>query len=106
LSLPFDLYAEVGSDTWLFKATGGLSCDPEIQPRQFALRDRVRESLSLEHFSKFDPKKMFSSHCFCCGKGLTDPASMARFIGPECAQTGSLNIPGVLQLHESPYDAR
>jgi hypothetical protein len=27
-----------------------------------------------------------------CGKGLTDPASMARWIGPECASTTSIRI--------------
>jgi uncharacterized protein YndB with AHSA1/START domain len=29
---------------------------------------------------------MFQPACLLCGKALTDPVSMARWIGPECAQ--------------------
>jgi hypothetical protein len=36
-------------------------------------------------------EQMFSAHCLMCGKALTDPASMARWIGPECAGTSSLD---------------
>ena len=42
------------------------------------------------------PAKMLSHNCVICGKGLTDPASMARWIGPECAGTSSLRVPFVL----------
>ena len=40
---------------------------------------------------------MLAPHCLICGKGLTDPASMARFIGPECAGTSSLRVPRVIK---------
>jgi hypothetical protein len=35
------------------------------------------------------------------GKGLTDPVSMARFIGPECAGTSSLAVSRVVRLAEA-----
>jgi hypothetical protein len=44
---------------------------------------------------KFAPDIMLSSHCLLCGKALTDPVSMARWIGPECANSGALTIPGL-----------
>jgi len=34
------------------------------------------------YFTASMPPKMLSHHCMICGKGLTDPASMARWIGP------------------------
>jgi hypothetical protein len=36
---------------------------------------------------------MLCHACLCCGKGLTDPASMARWIGPECWGSASINAP-------------
>jgi hypothetical protein len=30
--------------------------------------------------------------CLACGKALTDPASMARFVGPECSGTSTLRV--------------
>jgi hypothetical protein len=43
-------------------------------------------------FTKLTPERMLRPACMCCGKGLTDPASMARWIGPECAATTSIRI--------------
>jgi hypothetical protein len=42
------------------------------------------------------PAQMLSYNCVICGKGLTDPASMARWIGPECAGTSTLHMPFVI----------
>jgi hypothetical protein len=41
---------------------------------------------------------MFGANCLICGKGLTDPASMARWIGPECAGSPSLDTGALLVL--------
>jgi Family of unknown function (DUF6011) len=43
-------------------------------------------------FTKLTPELMLKPSCMLCGKGLTDPASMARWIGPECAATSSIRI--------------
>jgi hypothetical protein len=39
---------------------------------------------------------MLSHNCLICGRGLIDPISMARMIGPECADHYS--IPTVRQI--------
>jgi hypothetical protein len=39
----------------------------------------------------------FSPACLCCGKPLTDPVSMARWIGPECAHNHTLDV-GLFKL--------
>jgi hypothetical protein len=43
-------------------------------------------------FTKLTPERMLKPACMICGKGLTDPASMARWIGPECAATTSIRV--------------
>jgi hypothetical protein len=43
-------------------------------------------------FTKLTPERMLKRACIICGKGLTDPASMARWIGPECAATTSISV--------------
>jgi uncharacterized protein (TIGR02996 family) len=56
----------------------------------------VRRRLLAEipaHLTTLCPDVMFSYHCLVCGKALTDPASMARFIGPECWGSASLAVP-------------
>jgi Family of unknown function (DUF6011) len=49
------------------------------------LRERVVAAFRDGWFNVIGPEMMLSQHCLICGKGLTDPVSMARFIGPECA---------------------
>jgi hypothetical protein len=58
-----------------------------------ALQDAVLSAFRDGFFDRLTPKAMLSPQCLVCGKGLTDPASMARWIGPECAGTSSLHIP-------------
>ena len=51
-------------------------------------------ALVIEHLPQLavlNAARMFEAACLCCGKALTDPASMARFVGPECAGTSSLD---------------
>ena len=51
-------------------------------------------------FTKLAPERMLKPACMICGKGLTDPAGMARWIGPECAMTSSISI-----FHETRSEA-
>ena len=48
-------------------------------------------------FTNLTPEALLGHHCLICGKGLTDPASMARWIGPECAGTSSLTVPFIIK---------
>ena len=61
------------------------------------LRERVLATFAGDFFSALTPAVMPGHHCLICGKGLTDPASMARWIGPECAGTSSLVVPFVVK---------
>jgi hypothetical protein len=69
--------------------------------RHFDLRMRVIEAFSGNRFAAITADLMLSPSCLICGKGLTDPASMARFIGPECAGTSSLAVSHVVRLAEA-----
>jgi hypothetical protein len=61
----------------------------------FDFRRRVFSALDPARFEQLSPELMLSHQCLCCGKQLTDPASMGRMIGPECSHTSSLLLPGV-----------
>jgi hypothetical protein len=65
---------------------------------RIAITRRLAEE--LPRLAVLNSAAMFSPHCLLCGKELTDPASMARLIGPECAGTGSLDA-GMFRLTES-----
>jgi hypothetical protein len=54
-------------------------------------------ALSDDFFSKLTPDLLLAHNCLICGKGLTDPASMARGIGPECWGSSSLHVPFVIE---------
>ena len=56
-----------------------------------AIRDLFDLALTDGRFDQ--PRQMLSRYCIICGKALTDPASMSRFIGPECFGSGSIDIP-------------
>ena len=73
---------------------GGWRADPCMFSSRGAndrLAMMVRLADELPALDVIDPRKMFTASCLICGKGLTDPASMARWIGPECAGTASLH---------------
>lgn len=57
------------------------------------LSTRFRDALASNVFDGYIGDLMLAPQCLVCGKGLTDPASMARAVGPECAGTSSLLVP-------------
>ncbi len=65
------------------------------------LHARLFEAFSGDRFTEITSDLMLSPNCLICGKGLTDPASMARFVGPECAGTSSLAVDRVVRLAEA-----
>jgi hypothetical protein len=64
-----------------------------------SLKARVASLFLGDFFDGMDASKLLFPHCLICGRVLTDPASMARFIGPECAGTSSLVVPGLIANH-------
>jgi Family of unknown function (DUF6011) len=72
-------------------SVAGLSFKAEADryAARIALMQRVAAQLPL--LAQLSASKMFTHSCLCCGKMLTDPASMARWVGPECAGTSSLD---------------
>jgi len=65
------------------------------------LFSRITDALGNGFFEGLTEEKLLSHFCFACGKPLTDPASMARRIGPECAGTSSLRVPYVIKVREA-----
>jgi hypothetical protein len=78
---------------WLLNFRGGCWKYGAPQEGNESLKAAVVSALRDGFFNQLTPAAMLSPHCLICGKGLTDPASMARWIGPECAGTSSLRIP-------------
>lgn len=62
------------------------------------LRTRITALLQRLEFDGLSPDMLLRPACLICGKALTDPASMARMIGPECAGTASLTVPWLLEM--------
>jgi hypothetical protein len=91
----FDLWVVGG--VWTFKSRGGRWALGGTQEEFDKVRQRAIDALKPEHFSSLQPKMMLSPHCLCCGKGLTDPASIARWIGPECYGSASTNLPHIFK---------
>jgi hypothetical protein len=93
--LKFEL-GDGGAAGWLFRPTRWKARRGDGSQRVdwLALRRRLLEEMPAR-LDKFAPDIMLSSHCLLCGKTLTDPASMARWIGPECASSGALTVPGL-----------
>ena len=99
----FTMWCRVGfhmfaydEDAWQLKFTSGMWCR-DYGDGIKVLRERVLATFAGDFFSALTPAVMLGHHCLICGKGLTDPASMARWIGPECAGTSSLVVPFVVK---------
>jgi hypothetical protein len=81
---------------WTYEFRGG-SWKSNARPIYDSLKIRVPAVLSSGgFFGDMNAAKLLFPHCLICGRALTDPASMARFIGPECAGTATLNVPRLI----------
>ena len=94
--LKFNLYAEALDADWLFKPAGGRWQAGADRAGVDAIAQRLVAGFRTGFLDGSSPVEVLSHHCMICGKGLTDPASMARWIGPECANTSSLHVPFVI----------
>lgn len=96
--IKFELYTTTHGADWVFKRTGGYWQRGAERTGVVTLVRRITAALHGELFGGSVPAKMLSHNCVSCGKGLTDPASMSRWIGPECAGTSSLRVPFVIDV--------
>ena len=94
--IAFVLFANAGEDMWTFKATSGRWGGSLQGQREmlFRCRERVIQALPCR-LATLRPELMLTRSCLICGKTLTDPASLARWIGPECAGSGALAVGGM-----------
>jgi hypothetical protein len=98
--LSFELRANT-PDQWTLKphyVGWKRNCDPLAV---VTARDQVIAAFQEGRFDKLEPAMLLGSHCLCCGKGLTDPVSQARHIGPECAGTSLEQLPFVLRITDT-----
>jgi hypothetical protein len=65
------------------------------------LQHRLEETFSSGFFERLTADAMLFPFCLICGKTLTDPASMARRVGPECAGTSSLRVPWFVDVNKA-----
>jgi hypothetical protein len=95
----FEIIAE-SPDDWTIRRRSGSWTRSLGRESYDLLFSRVVGALSNGFFEELTEQKLLSHFCFQCGKPLTDPASMARRIGPECAGTSSLYVPFILKAAE------
>jgi hypothetical protein len=95
-----DFRLSIHAQTWNFRATGiGFHRDC---PNEDAIlvRNRFFATLPIA-LAELRPSAMLKPACLMCSKPLTDPVSMARWIGPECFGSASSVIPFVVQLSQA-----
>jgi len=97
----FELYFEDREADWVFKQTGWYRQHNAGQAGIDTAVHRLVAAFRGGLFNDSTAVKMLSHNCVICGKGLTDPASMARWIGPECASTSSLRVPFVIDVSKN-----
>lgn len=64
-------------------------------------RERVIEFGGGDHLTQMVAGALVSGHCCICGKGLTDPVSIERGIGPDCYSQYSKSINAWVAKHRT-----
>ena len=106
-NLKFDIYSDIPDHWARMKISSLVPGQWALKPSglgwarggkpNYGLVARLVQMLNDGRFDRIKPSMLLSPHCLSCGKRLTDPASMARLVGPECARTSSLIVPWVWQ---------
>lgn len=99
--IKFELYSQAPNTDWIFKRTSGYWQRGAEPTGTATIVQRLIAAFRGGIFNGSASAEMLSHNCVICGKGLTDPASMARWIGPECAGTSSLRVPFVIDAFKS-----
>jgi hypothetical protein len=94
--IKFELYAHDPNADWTFRRTNGSWQCNASRAGITTIVQRITTAFRNGFLTASVPAEMLSHHCMICGKGLTNPASMARWIGPECAGTSTLRVPFVI----------
>jgi hypothetical protein len=98
--LSFKLSAKTRDATeWTFRPTGGARSPDCSKTGYVELRQRAAAVLHPDNFAGLRPDLMLSAHCLACGKALTDPVSMSRWVGPECWGSASTNLPRIFKTN-------
>ena len=87
--IAFRINADTESGRWCVSVHCGPGPRHDVGSWQ-ALKDVL--IAGLPRLNTLDPDLMFQPACLICNRLLTDPVSRARWIGPECAGSGSLNV--------------
>jgi hypothetical protein len=95
----FEIYA-YDESAWQLKPRSGRWSRSYGEGGSKRLIERVVTTFADGFFSILTPDALLGNHCLICGKGLTDPASMARRVGPECAGTSSLVVPYIIKSRD------
>lgn len=98
LKVKFKITADA-EDAWIMEAGSWSGRGKWLATDVLAARQRVIDVFAAGWFDDLNPRKMLSANCMCCGKGLLDPISMARMIGPECFQSSSTDIPWMFAVY-------
>ena len=94
--ISFRLFGEEGKTEWSWKATSarrGKGCPSAglIELRRCLIEGTLRPKCFTLTLGM-----MLSPSCLRCGKALTDPISIARWVGPECWGSVSTHMPRLL----------
>lgn len=80
--IKFDVYAR--DDDWYVKPTSASRSGKDTSLSYPEIRDRITATFNAGRFDTLTPSMLMGLNCLICGKGLADPVSQARLIGPEC----------------------
>jgi hypothetical protein len=92
-TLKFEVFGVTTEPDWTFRPTCRTWRRGSAPQGCHVLEDRVLAAFQRGYFESLTPASMLSPNCLICGRGLTDPVSLSRWVGPECAGTSSARIP-------------
>jgi hypothetical protein len=98
--IEFQLFSYDPDADWTFIRTSGCWRRDADRVGVANFVRRVVAKFRGGFFTAAMPAEMLSYHRLICGKGLTDPVSMARWIGPECWGSASTNIPHIFKAED------
>jgi hypothetical protein len=86
------------SERWYLSLRGASHARRTAIDGVFKLDKRIAGIFAGRFFKNLSPGDMLGCQCWICGHPLTDPVSMARGIGPECAGSSSIVTPFTIAM--------
>jgi len=90
----FELVQHAGDKRWRLNRRGGFH--HRRAGGLWSVDRRLAKVFTGDFFRELEPGALLGENCLICGAPLSDPVSMARGVGPECAATTSVVVPFVL----------